>query len=114
MIKLLIRWAINAFALWFAALIVDGIQLSTNVFEVLIVALIFGLINALIKPLIKLISAPLIVVTLGLFTLLINAFLLLLTSWLTDALTVDGLWAAILGAIIISLVSWLLSLFLDD
>ena len=114
MIKLLIRLVINAFALWFAALIVDGITLSSNVIEVLIVAIIFGLINALIKPFIKLISAPLIIFTLGLFTLLINAFLLLLTSWLTDALKVDGLWAAILGAIIISLVSWALSLFLDD
>jgi putative membrane protein len=100
--------------LWFAALIVDGITLSSNVIEVLIVAIIFGLINALIKPLIKLISAPLIIFTLGLFTLLINAFLLLLTSWLTDALEVDGLWPAIVGAVIISLVSWALSLFLDD
>ena len=114
MVKLFIRLVINAFALWLAALIVDGITLSGNAIEVLIVAIIFGLINALIKPFIKLISAPLIVLTLGLFTLLINAFLLLLTSWLTSALDVDGLWAAILGAIIISLVSWALSLFLDD
>lgn len=114
MIKLLIRLVVNAFTLWFAALIVDGITLSSNVIEVLIVAIIFGLINALIKPLIKLISAPLIIFTLGLFTLLINAFLLLLTSWLTDALEVDGLWPAIVGAVIISLVSWALSLFLDD
>ena len=114
MIKLLIRLVVNAFTLWFAALVVDGITLSSNVIEVLIVAIIFGLINALIKPLIKLISAPLIIFTLGLFTLLINAFLLLLTSWLTDALEVDGLWPAIVGAVIISLVSWALSLFLDD
>jgi putative membrane protein len=114
MIKLLIRLAVNAFALWLAAFIVDGITLSSNILEVLVVTIIFGLINALIKPFIKLISAPLIVVTLGLFTLIINAFLLLLTSWLTDALEVDGLWPAILGALIISVVSWLLSLFLDD
>jgi putative membrane protein len=114
MIKLLIRLVINAVALWLAALIVDGITLSDNVVEVIIVAIVFGLINALIKPFIKLISAPLIIATLGLFTLLINAFLLLLTSWLTDALKVDGLWPAILGALIISVVSWLLSLFLDD
>jgi putative membrane protein len=106
--------AINAFALWLAALIVDGITLSSDIVEVLIVAIIFGLINALIKPLIRLISAPLIIVTLGLFTLIINTFLLLLTSWLTDALEIDGLWPAFLGAVIISLVSWGLSLFLDD
>ena len=115
MIKLLIRWAINAFALWLAAAIVDGITLSGTFIQILIVALIFGLINALIKPLVKLIAAPLIIFTLGLFTLLINAFLLLLTSWLSsDILTVDGLWAAILGALIISVVSWALSLFLSD
>ena len=114
MVKLLIRLVVNAFALWLTALIVDGITLSNNIFEILVVAIIFGLINALIKPIIRLISAPLIVVTLGLFTLLINAFLLLLTSWLTDALEVDGIWPAFLGALIISLISWLLSLFLDD
>ena len=114
MIKLLIRLVINAFALWFAALIVDGLTLEGNVLQILLVAAIFGLINALIKPLLKLITAPLIIVTLGLFTLLINAFLLWLTSLLTDVLTVESIWAAILGALIISVVSWLLSLFLDD
>ena len=114
MIKLLIRLVINAVALWLAALIVDGISLDGNVFQVLLVALIFGLINALIKPLLKLISAPLIIFTLGLFTLLINAFLLWFTSLLTDVLTVDGFWAALLGALIVSLVSWVLSMFLDD
>ena len=114
MIKLLIRLVINAFALWFAALIVDGLTLEGNVLQILLVAAIFGLINALIKPLLKLIASPLIIVTLGLFTLLINAFLLWLTSLLTDVLTVESIWAAILGALIISVVSWLLSLFLDD
>ena len=114
MIKLLIRLVINAVALWLAALIVDGISLDGSVFQVLFVALIFGLINALIKPLLKLISAPLIIFTLGLFTLLINAFLLWFTSLLTDVLTVDGFWAALLGALIVSLVSWVLSMFLDD
>jgi len=114
MVKLLIRVAINAVAIWLAALIVNGITLTGSVVQVLLVVIVFGLINALIKPFIKLISAPLIIVTLGLFTLLINAFLLLLTSWLTSALDVDGLWPAILGALIISVVSWLLSLFLDD
>lgn len=112
--KLIIRLVINAIALWLAATLISGIELSSNLWEVLIVAIIFGLINALIKPVIKLISLPLIAVTLGLFTLVINAFLLLLTSWLSSALTVDGLIPAFLGAIVISLVSWLLSLFVDD
>lgn len=114
MVKLLIRLAINAVALWLAATIVDGITLEGSFLGILLVALIFGLINALIKPLLKLISAPLIVATLGLFTLLINAFLLWLTSLLTNVLTVQGLWDAILGSLIISVVSWALSLLLGD
>ncbi len=114
MIKLLIRLMVNALALWLTAAVVDGITLEGNFLQILLVALIFGLINALIKPLLKLIATPLIIVTLGLFTLLINAFLLWLTSLLTDVLTVQGFWAAILGALIISVVSWFLSLFLDD
>jgi putative membrane protein len=112
--KLIVRLLINAAALWVAAAIVSGIQLSEDLLQVLIVALIFGVINALIKPVVKILSFPLIIVSLGLFTLVINAALLLLTDWLTPALTIDGLWPALLGAIIISLVSWFLSHFLDD
>lgn len=114
MIKLIVRLLINAVALWVAASIVSGISLSESLVEVLIVALIFGLINALIKPILKILSFPLIIITLGLFTLVINAFLLLLTDWLSVALEVDGFWSAVLGAIIISLVSWFLSQFLAD
>lgn len=114
MIKLIIRLLINAVALWVAAQLVNGIDLSENIWQVLVVALIFGLINAIIKPIVKILSFPLIIVTLGLFTLVINAFLLLLTDWLTDAISVDGFVPAFLGAIIISVVSWFLSHFVSD
>ena len=114
MVKLLIRLVINAVALWVTSLILEGVTLEGSIWEILLVALIFGVINAIIKPILKLISAPIIVLTLGLFTLLINAFLLWLTSLLSGALTVDGFWATILGALIISVVSWLLGLFVDD
>lgn len=112
--KLIVRVLINAAALWVAALLVSGINLSNNVLEVLIVAIIFGLINAIIKPIVKLLALPLIAITLGLFTLVINALLLLLTGWLSVGLEVKGFWPALLGAIIISIVSWLLSQFLND
>ena len=114
MFKLLLSWLINAFSIWVASLVVDGIQLGGTVFQILLVALIFGLINALIKPILTFFAAPLIVVTLGIVTLLINALLLVLTSWLTDALMVESLGSAILGALIISLVSWALGLLLGD
>ena len=114
MTKLIIRLIINAVALWVAAQLVSGIQLSENIWQVLVVALIFGLINALIKPIVKILSFPLIIVTLGLFTLVINAFLLLLTDWLSIGLQIDGFWPAVLGAIIVSVVSWFLSQFLND
>jgi len=114
LLRLLIRWLFNAVSLWVAALLVDGIELTGNLWQILLVALIFGLINALIKPIFQFFALPLIVVTLGLFTLLINAFLLWLTSLLTSTLSVNSFWAALFGALIISVVSWVLSLFLSE
>jgi putative membrane protein len=114
LVKLLIRLIVNAFAIWLAAQLIDGIELTGNLWQALLVALIFGFINAVIKPLLEFFSAPLIIVTLGIFTLVLNALLLLLTSWLTDALTVSGLWAAILGALVISIISWALGFLLGD
>jgi putative membrane protein len=114
-VKLLIRLLINAFALWVAARLVPDIDLTNVWWQVLIVAAVFGLVNALIKPVVKLFSLPLLVVTLGLFTLIIN----LLLFWLTDLLigewlSVGGFFDALFGSIIVSVVSWLLSLFLSD
>ena len=112
--KLIIRLIINAIALWAAAQIVGGITLTSDFGGILIVALIFGLINAVLQPILKILSFPFIIVTLGLFTLVINALLLWLTSSLSSNLDVDGFGAAFVGAIIVSLVSWLLSIFLKD
>jgi putative membrane protein len=113
-VKFLIRLFVNAFAIWLAAQLIEGIELTGNLWQALLVALIFGLVNALIKPILEFFSAPLIVFTLGIFTLILNALLLLLTSWLTDALTISGFWAALLGAVVISVISWVLGLLLGD
>lgn len=110
----LIRVAVNAVALWVAAALLDDITLTDSFASVLFVALVFGLINALIKPLAKLISLPIRMVTFGLFTLVINALLLLLTAWIADGLEVDGFFAALFGAIIVSIVSWALSILVPD
>lgn len=118
MTKFIIRWAINAVALYVAVLIVPGIELSGDWTGVLWLALISGLLNALIRPLLKLLTCPLIILTLGLFTILINTALLLLTSRIGQAfgigLSMDGFWTAVLGSLVISVVSVILSLFLRD
>ena len=82
--------------------------------SVLLVAVVFGVVNALIKPVVSLLSIPAIVLTLGLFILVINAAMLGLTAWLTDSLSIDGFGSALLGAIVISIVSWALSIFLPE
>ena len=118
MIKFFIRWAINAVALYVAVQIVPGITLGGDWTSLIWVALIFGLLNALLRPLLMLLTCPLIILTLGLFTILINTGLLLLTSTVGQSVgldfTVDGFWPAVLGSLVISIVSVVLSIFLRD
>ncbi|TXS41422.1 phage holin family protein [Streptomyces sp. uw30] len=113
----------NAGALAVAVWLLDKITLTGDstgkkIGTLLIVALIFGLVNFLVKPIVKLFSLPLLILTLGLFTLIVNALMLLLTSWLADkfdlSFHVDGFWTAVLGGLIISIVSWALNLALPD
>ena len=124
--QLVIRLVINAVAIWLAAAWVNGIPIlrpdddtTSKVIVVLAVAVVFTLVNALVKPLVQLLSLPLVVLTLGLFLLVVNALMLLLTAWITDAFSdygidVDGFWAALLGGIIISLVNWVLGILVPD
>lgn len=123
--RLLIRWFINAVALAVAAYLVpmvisEGIVIAGEPawLSVAITALIFGLVNALIRPLLRFVTCPLIVLTLGLFTFIINALMLWLASWIGQQFNVGFLvkdfWSALLGAIIISVVSFFLSLIFRD
>ena len=118
MTKFLLRLLVNAVALYIAARIVHGIELGNSAPVVLGVALVFGLINALIRPLLHLLTCPLIILTLGLFTLIINAALLLLTSALSRAVgltfVVEGFWPAFWGSIVISLVSIVMALVIRE
>lgn len=115
MLNLILRIVINAVALWVAAWIVPGISLDENLGGLLLAAVVFGLVNAFIKPIVQFLSCPITILTLGLFTLVINALMLMFTAWLTGgAVSTDGFWAAFLGAIIISIVSTVLSWFLPD
>jgi putative membrane protein len=117
--RFFIRWAINAVALYAAVAIVPGINLqSSNWLSFIWLALIFGVINALLSPLLKLLTCPLILLTLGLFTLLLNTFLFYLAGYIGTAFgvgfTVDGFIPAFLGSIVVSIVSVVLTLILKD
>jgi putative membrane protein len=116
---LIVRLLVNAVALWAAVALVPGLDHTGSIWSLLGVALIFGLVNALVRPLILLLTCPLIVLTLGLFVVVVNALLLSLTIWLSQlfglGFSSDGFfWSTVLGAIVISVVSWLASLLIRE
>ena len=118
----LLRAAVTGLALWVVTLVVPGITFVggdttlQRVGIVLVVAVIFGLVNAFIKPIVQLLSIPLYILTLGLFHVVINALMLWITAWITDHTTHWGLqinhfwWTAVWAAIVLSIVGWLFSL----
>lgn len=114
-VKLIVRLLINAFALWLAARYVPGIDFAEGeVTSILLAALVFGLVNAFLKPIFKLFSLPLVIFTLGLFALVINTALLAITALILDDLTIDGFVPAFLGALLIAVVSAVLNKLLGD
>ncbi|MFP4601088.1 MAG: phage holin family protein [Persicimonas sp.] len=115
MLKLIVRLLVNAVAIWAAAELVGGMTLDMgSPVGVVLVALVFGIVNAVLKPIAKVLGFPFIILTLGLFTLVINAGLLALTAWLVDALAISGFWPALWGALVVSIVSWFLGMFVSD
>jgi putative membrane protein len=107
--RLLIRWAVIAVAMAVASAIVPGVAIHGGVGSVLIVAAIFGLVNAVLGPIAKLLSFPAIVLTLGLFIFVVNAAMLGITAWLTNRLTINNFGDALLAALVISVVSAILN-----
>lgn len=107
-VPVVVRWLINAVALYVTALLVPGITLR-GIVPTLVAAAVLGIVNALIRPLLLVLTLPINVLTLGLFTLVINAVLLLLTAALVPGFTVRGFWAALLGTIVLSLISFAIS-----
>ncbi len=116
--KLLLRWIITAIALYAAVRLLPGLHFRGPWWHLGIVAVIFGLVNALVRPLLKFLTCPLIILTLGLFTLVINAAMLWLTAAASEAFGISfriaDFWSAFLGALVISLVSAALNLFVSD
>jgi putative membrane protein len=120
MTKFILRWAINAIALYLAVLLLPGIDLGSDLVSILWLALIFGLINALFRPLLQFLTCPLIILTLGLFTLVINTFLFWLTSVIGQSFGLELIindpvwWNAFLGGLIVTLVSVAMTMILKD
>jgi len=110
MFGFLLRWSMNLLALVVAASLIDGIRIESIVMAVL-AAGIMGVVNAIIRPLVLLLTLPINLVTLGLFTLVINAVMLQLVAYLAPGFIIETFRAAFWGALVISLVSWLLNIF---
>ena len=121
---IIIRLAITAVSLWIATLVIDGIRLTTDstpgkAGTLLAVAVIFGIVNAVLRPVIKTIGCGLYVLTLGLISLVVNGLLFMLTSWIAGQFDlpfhVDDFWpSAVLGALLVGIVSWLLNMLVPD
>ena len=122
-----VKVVVNAVAIWVATLVVPGLGVGgegadrwwQTVLTFVVVGLLFGLVNAVVKPVVKLLTLPLYVLTLGLFSFLVNAFMLQITSWVSGATPLtfvveDFFWSAVLGAVVITFVSMVLNLVLPD
>lgn len=116
--RFLIRLVVNSVAIWLTSLLLSGVSLTESegwdqLLVVGVVGLIFTLVNLIVKPIVSLFALPLTIITLGLFTLVVNALMLLLTSWLTSftdwGLFVDGFWWALLAALIVSIITGVLN-----
>jgi putative membrane protein len=110
----LLHWVFNAAALWVAAYFLPGLSFTGGLVQLFLVAAVFGIVNSLVRPMLTVLTCPLIVLTLGLFSLVINALMLWLTGWLSSywdlGFTVSGFWAAFWGGLVVGVVSMVLSL----
>jgi putative membrane protein len=110
---ILIRWLLLTISIILTSYLVDGIYVA-SFFSALFAALVLGILNALFRPVLIVITLPINILTLGLFTFVINALLLKMVSGVVPGFYVQGFWSAVFGSLIISLVSWLLSSFVNE
>lgn len=114
----LIRWMINTIALSAAVQVIPGLHFTDGPVQLLAVALVFGVVNAILRPIVTVLSCPLVLVTLGLFTLVINGLMLMATARLAEVwnlgFRVDGFWPAFWGGLVVGLVSLALALLVGD
>jgi putative membrane protein len=112
LMRLLARWAANAIALFAAAALVAGITYGDDGWVLVIAAAVFTVVNMWLRPVVRLLSLPLIILTLGLFLFVVNVLMLYVTDWLVPDFEIETLGAGILGAIVVSLVNWALQVVL--
>ena len=110
---LLLRLLLNGLALMLVAYLYSGVQVD-GIFPALMAALLLGLVNAVIRPVLVILTFPLTLLTLGLFLLVLNGFCLTLTAWFVPGFDVHGFLPAVLGALLVTIVSWLLTAFVSD
>lgn len=110
--RLVIKWLINSLALFAAAYLFNGIYI-TDFWSGVAAAALLGIVNAVLRPVIILLTLPINVMTLGLFTLVINAFMLKLVSWIIPEVVVKGFWPAFWGSLVITVVSWVITMLFD-
>lgn len=118
--RFLVQLLVNGAAIWFCAWLLDGIELAPSsstgsmLLELAVVAAVFTLVNMFVRPVVALLSLPFYILTLGLFFLVVNALMLMLTGWITSftgfGLQVDGFWNALVGGLIIAIATWVLQL----
>lgn len=108
-----LRVVIVAAGLWVASAIVPGIEIADG-WSLFWAALLLGLVNAIVRPVVIILTLPLTILTLGLFLLIINAAMLSLVAWMLDGMVVAGFWSAFFGAIVVSLVGWAVTWFIGD
>lgn len=116
--SLLVRWLINTLAIYIAVRVIPGVHYTGGPMGLVVVALLFGLVNATVRPLLTFLTCPLVLVTLGLFLFVINGMMLMFTGWLSKqfdlGFAVDGFWTAFWAGLLISIVSVLLSLLVGE
>jgi putative membrane protein len=129
--RFLVKVLINSVAIWLTSMLITGVEIVAGsdapqtsqpvlnrVIVIVVVAAIFTAVNAVVKPVVKVLALPLYLLTLGLFFLVVNALMLMLTSWISGytsfGLTVDGFWTAVLAGLVISIISLVLSVILPD
>ena len=113
MVKFILRAIVAALGLWLAAQVVPGVHV-TSVGSLVAAAVLLGVVNAIVRPLVVLLTLPFTLITLGLFLLVINAAMLGLVAWMLHGFWLDGFWAALFGSLVVSVVSWVGSAAIRD
>ena len=112
-LRLVARWLVNSLALFAAYFVVPGINIA-DFWSGLAAAALLGIVNAVIKPVVVILTLPINILSLGFFTLVINALMLKIVDWAIEGFSVEGFWAALLGALVISVTGWFINLFFDS